>query len=293
MTETNLLDRLYVASPCSVKWEEMHGDDRIRTCDACAKNVYNISNMAKVEAEELLRSKQTSMCVQFYRRHDGTIITDDCPVGLKKIRDTFRLAMGAVAAVASLIVSVTAAVATPHTNASNKKTKSTSAQINASNVDKKMNYFLRFPSMGGEAGFANFSSYGLPPFKKLISGNHPLSPEEIYEEDEQIFLRIPDCAISGKLLRLFGTTGVDHLDKNMTAQDCFGRAQACEQSKNFKTAEIYYRLTLKYFEVYPAYSEALEKDVLTKYAMLLRRRGEIPQAEDLEYERMALSIHLP
>jgi hypothetical protein len=47
--------------------------------------------MSDQDAEALLRSKSANpssrLCIALYRRADGTIITDNCPVGLRKIRD--------------------------------------------------------------------------------------------------------------------------------------------------------------------------------------------------------------
>lgn len=64
--------------------------ERARFCSACSKNVYNISDMTKNEAEAFLRQKGASVCLRFYRRSDGTIMTDDCPVGLRRLRDRYR-----------------------------------------------------------------------------------------------------------------------------------------------------------------------------------------------------------
>ena len=75
------LDRIAVASPCSVAWDEMEGDDRVRFCDRCSLNVYNISAMTKAEAESVITNTEGRVCARFYRRADGTILTQDCPVG--------------------------------------------------------------------------------------------------------------------------------------------------------------------------------------------------------------------
>ena len=39
----NPLDNVRVASPCSVDWNEMIGDNRKRFCGDCKLNVYNLS----------------------------------------------------------------------------------------------------------------------------------------------------------------------------------------------------------------------------------------------------------
>jgi hypothetical protein len=86
-----LLDNLYIASPCTVPWSSMQGDDRTRLCGGCTRNVYNISDMTKQEAEEFLRCNGTTHCMVLFRRQDGTVLTDDCPVALRKLRDRCKM----------------------------------------------------------------------------------------------------------------------------------------------------------------------------------------------------------
>ena len=93
-----LLDQLRVASPCKADWNEMLGDERVRFCLSCEKDVYNLSSMAKDDAEALLRDRLgDDLCVRFYQRADGTILTQDCPVGVKKKR-TKKLALAVAGA---------------------------------------------------------------------------------------------------------------------------------------------------------------------------------------------------
>lgn len=82
-----MLDQLRVASPCNADWNEMLGDGRVRFCLSCEKNVYNLSAMTRADAEDLLRERLgNDLCVRFYQRADGTILTEDCPAGAKKKR---------------------------------------------------------------------------------------------------------------------------------------------------------------------------------------------------------------
>lgn len=81
-----LLDRLEIASPCSARWEDMSGDRRVRFCEACARSVYDLSQMTRREAEELLRAPSGAPCVRLFRRSDGTVLTADCPVGRRRLR---------------------------------------------------------------------------------------------------------------------------------------------------------------------------------------------------------------
>ena len=78
---TNPLARVRVASPCKADWDEMIGTDRVRFCGQCSLNVYNLSAMTRDQAESVIAANEGRLCVRFYRRRDGSIITQDCPVG--------------------------------------------------------------------------------------------------------------------------------------------------------------------------------------------------------------------
>jgi hypothetical protein len=77
MSRVNL-DLIEVPNPCTVPWESMQGDDRVRHCGQCRQNVYHLSKMSKEEAEELILQKEGKLCVQFYRRADGSVVTRSC-----------------------------------------------------------------------------------------------------------------------------------------------------------------------------------------------------------------------
>jgi hypothetical protein len=84
-------------------WEDMAGDDRVRFCNQCNLNVYNISAMTKMEAESFIASAEGRICAKFYRRADGSILTRDCPVGLRAVR---KKVSRATAAAFSALVSL-------------------------------------------------------------------------------------------------------------------------------------------------------------------------------------------
>jgi hypothetical protein len=99
------LDVIQVASPCTVAWDAMQGDDRVRFCSQCQLNVYNLSAMSRVEAESLVNAREGRTCVRFVRRADGTVLTQDCPVGLRAARQRLmRLWTAFVACLAGLLV---------------------------------------------------------------------------------------------------------------------------------------------------------------------------------------------
>jgi hypothetical protein len=63
----------------------MMGNERVRFCGQCSLNVYNLSSMTRADAEHLIARTEGRLCVRFYRRRDGSIITKDCPVGLRAL----------------------------------------------------------------------------------------------------------------------------------------------------------------------------------------------------------------
>lgn len=83
---TSNLDRVSVATPCPADWDGMIGSDRVRFCGQCELHVYNLSDMSRPEAESLIARTEGRLCVRFYRRKDGSIITQDCPVGLRALK---------------------------------------------------------------------------------------------------------------------------------------------------------------------------------------------------------------
>jgi len=74
----------------------MEGDDKVRYCSLCSLNVYNLSEMTRKEGKALMKSASGPMCIQLYRRQDGTLITKDCPVG-RRMADACKRRLRAVA----------------------------------------------------------------------------------------------------------------------------------------------------------------------------------------------------
>ena len=92
------LVNLKVASPCSADWNAMAGDDRKRFCGDCKLHVYNLSGMTKYDAENLLRLSEGRLCVRYYQRPDGTVLTQDCPVGWARVKRRISVTASAAAA---------------------------------------------------------------------------------------------------------------------------------------------------------------------------------------------------
>lgn len=98
------LANIHIASPCPAEWTKMIGDERMRHCSGCNLNVYNLSAMTEREIERLLATSHGQrLCTRFYRRADGTVLTQDCPWSFRAIaRKVSRLATAVLTAVLSV-----------------------------------------------------------------------------------------------------------------------------------------------------------------------------------------------
>jgi hypothetical protein len=97
------LQNIRIASPCPADWNMMAGDDRVRHCSDCNLNVFNLSAMTEREVQRLIANNQGRVCGRFYRRADGTILTQDCPRGLRAVaRRVSRTATAVLTAVLSV-----------------------------------------------------------------------------------------------------------------------------------------------------------------------------------------------
>ena len=105
MSSTRIpLEAVSVASPCQAPWEAMAGDERTRFCGQCQQHVYNLSEMSLTDAQVLIQKTEGQLCVRYYRRADGTFLTDDCPVGLRAMRRRLRFVASVAVAGIGLFV---------------------------------------------------------------------------------------------------------------------------------------------------------------------------------------------
>jgi hypothetical protein len=103
----------------------MNGNDRMRYCGQCRLNVYNLSGMTRQEAEHLIANSEGRLCVRYYKRADGSIITQNCPVGLAALkRRVSRAATAFISAVISFFggVGIFAAFGNGETSSSGQHT---------------------------------------------------------------------------------------------------------------------------------------------------------------------------
>lgn len=108
-----LMQNAEIAAPCTANWDEMTGDEKSRLCAQCNLNVHNAAAMTDEEVLQaiMLVAAGREVCMRIYKRADGTFLTKDCPIGLRK-----RLALNARKAAAwlaggvSMLVSVAGSV---------------------------------------------------------------------------------------------------------------------------------------------------------------------------------------
>jgi hypothetical protein len=99
-----MLQNVRVAAPCHESWESMSGTAQVRACERCQHKVYNLSEMTAAEAADVIRKAEGRLCVRFYRRADGTLMTRDCPVGAQARRKKVGRGLAMATATASVVI---------------------------------------------------------------------------------------------------------------------------------------------------------------------------------------------
>jgi hypothetical protein len=99
-----------IRTPCPMDWDLMRGDDRVRFCERCGKDVYNLTMMSPDAAASFLpvvREKGERRCVRLDQRPDGTLTTSPCrPAsreGARPWQFTIRAIMAVIAGWAALL----------------------------------------------------------------------------------------------------------------------------------------------------------------------------------------------
>lgn len=79
----DLVDRLRVTSPCAESWGTMSGNDRVRFCGHCSKDVHNLSGMTREQAAALVSQSGGKLCVRYARAGDGSALFAPAPFRLR------------------------------------------------------------------------------------------------------------------------------------------------------------------------------------------------------------------
>jgi hypothetical protein len=91
-----------IPTPCPMEWDLMRGDDRVRFCRRCSKDVYNLTAMSPDEVASLLsgvRERGERRCVRLYQRPDGTLTASPCSPGLQNAAGPWQFTIRAIMAV--------------------------------------------------------------------------------------------------------------------------------------------------------------------------------------------------
>jgi Carboxypeptidase regulatory-like domain len=75
MANKSLLNRIDVKSPCNESWDEMVGNNEVRFCSHCAKDVHDLSAMKRADAEKLVQKSSGKLCVRYVKSSTGKLIT--------------------------------------------------------------------------------------------------------------------------------------------------------------------------------------------------------------------------
>lgn len=245
------LDEVSIAAPCPVSWAEMDGDERKRFCSLCSLQVYNISQMKRKEAEDLLSENTDGVCLRLFRRSDGTLITKDCPVG-RRLADAVKRRVRA-AAVALV------------------------AMFNASAVfgqDTKLKVPDRLLIVERAGAGVPFMPSPWPKSSLPANDEHKVKSEVM----EGGAPKVTDPS-SHRMNR-------DSSQKaDTTALVAFHGAQAHQSAKRFKEAGCSYEKAIKAFRAdRNKYDHKFEMTVAMEYSKLLRKQKKIDKAKLIERE---------
>ena len=98
-----LLQQIQVKNPCRVSWDSMVGNDYVRFCEHCHLSVHNLSQLNRKEIRHLIDKSEGRLCVQYIRRPDGSLVTNNSLEKLPRIgRRVTRVAAGAFTATLSV-----------------------------------------------------------------------------------------------------------------------------------------------------------------------------------------------
>src|SRR5262252_9092051 len=96
------LPRLILPTVCDADWDGMRGDARVRRCQSCDKNVYDITRLGRRQVAELIAKTEGALpCIRAFRRPDGRIVLGRCRVQVARAAAWVRFK---VALAASILV---------------------------------------------------------------------------------------------------------------------------------------------------------------------------------------------
>jgi hypothetical protein len=84
-----------IASPCPMQWKDLDGDERKRFCRQCQQHVFNLEELTIDEVMVMLQeARRERVCMRFFRRADGTVVTRDCDSAFQVAKRVVARRMG-------------------------------------------------------------------------------------------------------------------------------------------------------------------------------------------------------
>ena len=111
MSDQDLSHQLRITSPCSVDWDSMIGNDRVRFCEHCQTAVHNLDLTSKKQVRRLIARSEGRVCVSYVQPAAERKTTPATPILHKIGRRTAKIAAGAFTA--SLSISSAVAASAP------------------------------------------------------------------------------------------------------------------------------------------------------------------------------------
>ncbi len=190
-------------------------------------HVYNLSEMTSLEAENLVLEKEGKLCVRFLRRKDGTILTQDCPVGLRHIRARVQSFRAVAVYFAAWLLSICRGNAEELSSFSNND-KITATKSNSSDCSDDLLVVLHKP----------VQNTGCEPCKPLESGD-----KLVFAEQTTQFSQSGKCLNlqNGKLIVLTQNEPVEvdcKFGKIMLPADCGAILEIKDSWKYIRVANL-------------------------------------------------------
>ena len=90
MSRRDFIQQLHIASPCSVEWDSMIGNDRVRFCEHCRLSVHHVDSLSRKQLRRLIARSNGRVCVNYTRSQTQPTL----PILHKIGRRTSALAAG-------------------------------------------------------------------------------------------------------------------------------------------------------------------------------------------------------
>ncbi len=131
MPKNGFIDNVSIGSPCSADWDKMVGSEMVRTCDHCAKDVNNLSEMTRKDAKRLVRASDGNICIR-YMQHPVT----KRPVFADQMYQITRRVPGIAAGVMTASISLSTAAYAQNDGVVNENPLTSRSPLNISTPTK-------------------------------------------------------------------------------------------------------------------------------------------------------------